>query len=98
VLASFEGAGTVEFTVEGDHPITYTFRLPGTGAQIEEREATSPDAGARGSQEAWIAAFAPERDRTALELTGDSALAVRLLDALAGASARASHSTRVAAA
>jgi hypothetical protein len=38
--------------------------------------------GARG----WIEAFSPQHGREALEISGDRALANRMLDALAGAS------------
>jgi DNA-binding HxlR family transcriptional regulator len=91
--------GTVQFTVEGETRRSYTFTLAETGVQIEEHEASFADASVKGDLPAWIDAFSPERNRGRLELTGDTALAARLLDALTGGvPARAADSAHVAAA
>jgi DNA-binding HxlR family transcriptional regulator len=78
--------GTVQCTVEGDQPRTYTLRLSPSQATIEEHTAEGADASVTGGARGWIEAFSPQHGREALEISGDRALANRMLDALAGAS------------
>ena len=80
--------GVVELTV-GDE-IAYTFTLCGDEVKLEERRAVRPDARVKGTGEAWVLAFAPDRDRSGLEIIGEYELAIVLLDGLAGARDRAS--------
>jgi hypothetical protein len=60
--------------------------LSPTEATIEEHAADGADASVTGGARAWIEAFSPQHGRAGLELSGDRALANRMLDALAGAS------------
>jgi hypothetical protein len=64
---------------------------------VEERSADGADSRVRGTLEAWIKAFSPERDRTGLQRTGEEPLADALLDGLAAAGRRASGRAREAA-
>jgi DNA-binding HxlR family transcriptional regulator len=75
--------GTVQCTVQGEHARTYTLTLSPSGSTIEERAAERPDASVTGGLTAWIDAFSPQSGREGLEVSGDSALATRTLDALA---------------
>lgn len=95
---SSEERGTVQLTVEGERPTTYTVTLSDTGTQLEERPATTPHASVTGNVGAWIDAFSPERERGGLELRGDTSLAGRLLDALAGVAVTRAHNGARAAA
>ncbi|MGZ4197787.1 MAG: winged helix-turn-helix transcriptional regulator [Solirubrobacteraceae bacterium] len=78
--------GTIELSVtgneEGESAPAYTLTLSDGGATIEERSAERPDASISGDQSAWIGAFSPARDRTALSVTGDAELAHHALDGL----------------
>ncbi len=78
--------GTVQCTVEADPPRTYTLTLSRTEATIEEHASGAADALVTGGPHAWIEAFSPQHGRGGLEVSGDRALANRMLDALAGAS------------
>jgi DNA-binding HxlR family transcriptional regulator len=99
LLRSTEGSGTVQFTVEQERPAVYSFTLSEAGLEIAEREAASPEASVRGDVGAWVQAFSPERDQSGLEMSGDRALAGKLLDALAGvAPVPAAHSAQAEAA
>jgi hypothetical protein len=90
--------GTVEFTLhanqEGGVAASYSLTASPHKVTIEEREADNPDARVSGDLAAWVSAFSPQHDRSGLALTGDRALAERLLDGLvavtvaAGAAAR----------
>jgi hypothetical protein len=72
--------------VEADQPRTYTLKLSPTEATIEEHASDGADASVTGGARAWIEAFSPQHGRGGLEISGDRALASRMLDALAGAS------------
>jgi DNA-binding HxlR family transcriptional regulator len=99
LLRSTEASGTVQFTVEQERPAVYSFTLSEAGLEIAEREAASPEASVRGDVGAWVQAFSPERDHSGLEVSGDSALAGKLLSALAGvAPVPAAHSAQAEAA
>jgi DNA-binding HxlR family transcriptional regulator len=86
LLRDSELRGTIQSTVEGNDPHTYTLRLSPSGTTIEERAAESPDASIAGGPSAWIEALSPQRERAGLTVTGDHALANRLLDELSGIS------------
>jgi HxlR-like helix-turn-helix protein len=78
--------GTVEFVVdEPDSRAAYTFTLSEERVTVEERPADGADARVIGTVEEWVKAFSPERDRTALHLTGNLSLADAVLDGLAAA-------------
>ena len=90
--------GTVEFVVdEPDHQAAYTFKLSDDGATVEERRADGPDARVIGTAEDWVKAFSPERDRSALQVSGEPSLVESLLDGLAAAGRRSASSAQQAA-
>jgi hypothetical protein len=64
---------------------------------VEERSADAADSRVRGTLEAWVKAFSPERDRTGLQLGGEQSLAETLLDGLAAVGRRGSAHAREAA-
>lgn len=75
--------GTVEFSVrEGNEVFSYCCSVTTGGVEIVEREARSPDARVTGTAEDWIRALSPQGDRSGLHITGDQALAAKLLAAL----------------
>lgn len=90
---SAEIQGSVEFTVlrsrDGGGAALYSVTASPHGVTIEERESSAPDARVSGDQTAWVAAFSPQHDRSALRLTGDQALAERILDGFVAVSATA---------
>lgn len=82
---------TVELAIS-DTDTRYAIALSDDGVQVREHAGdldTVPDATITGTVEAWIAAFAPTRDRDALSVTGDSHLAGEVLDGLAATTATA---------
>jgi DNA-binding HxlR family transcriptional regulator len=89
--------GTVEFTMHATHEggVAASYSLTASSRQvtIEEREAEGPDARVSGDQAAWVAAFSPQHDRSRLTLSGDRALAERLLDGLVAVSPAAAAGT-----
>jgi hypothetical protein len=83
--------GSVEFVVdEPDGPSMYAFALSDDGVTLVERSADRADARVTGTVEDWVKAFSPERDRSAVHISGDQSLAEALLDGLAAAGGRAS--------
>jgi DNA-binding HxlR family transcriptional regulator len=82
--AKLKGSVTLSVKDNGDL-ITYTIGGAEGRLAVTEREEGRPDARVTGNQEAWINAFSPEHDRRGLEISGDSALAARVLDGLSGA-------------
>jgi DNA-binding HxlR family transcriptional regulator len=97
LLTPAETQGTVEFTMlhtrEGGAAASYSVTASARGVTIEEREADHPEARVSGDEAAWVAAFSPQHDRSGLTLTGDQALAERMLDGFATASAHAAART-----
>jgi DNA-binding HxlR family transcriptional regulator len=90
--------GIVEFGVDGpDGRAAYSFRVLEDSVAVEERSLDGADAGVIGPTSAWVKAFSPERDRSGLELSGDTQLAGALLDWLVAAGRRASDRARYAA-
>src|SRR5436309_1176825 len=75
----------------------YTFTLSEDGVTVEERSADGADSRVRGTVEAWVKSFSPERDRTGLQLGGEQSLAEALLDGLSAQGRRASAGAREAA-
>jgi DNA-binding HxlR family transcriptional regulator len=78
--------GTVEIAVTdsnggGGGLITALEADSGTLSYHEHR-VESPDARIAGSQQAWVEAFGPNRDRHGLSIDGDRAMADALMDAL----------------
>ena len=98
LLAGSAVGGTVECVVDDpDRQSAYSFTLSDDGATVEERSAEGAGTRVRGSTEAWVRAFSPERNRLELEISGDQALAETLLDGLAALGPRASARARAAA-
>ena len=83
-------SGTVELEVSGKDR-TRTYLLSARGGRVAISERSEPDAHAHvgGSEKAWIEAFGPGGSRSGLKISGKSALAESLLDALAPGEARA---------
>jgi DNA-binding HxlR family transcriptional regulator len=90
---SAETQGTVEFTLlhtrEGGAAASYSVTASERTVTIEEQEAGDPNARVSGDLAAWVATFSPQHDRSRLTVTGDQALAERMLDGLVAASASA---------
>jgi hypothetical protein len=85
--------GSVELNVtdgrEGGEPASYALTASTDGVAIQERPAESADARVTGDTAAWIAALSPSQDRGGLQLSGDRALAERMIDGLMAGPARA---------
>jgi hypothetical protein len=79
--------GKVELTVDaskqGGKVVAYALIASGGRVAIEERPEPDADARVTGDQDAWVAAFSPDGDRSGLNLSGDESLAAQLLDGLA---------------
>jgi DNA-binding HxlR family transcriptional regulator len=92
--------GTVELTVHDGKPggeaASYVIDLSGGRAAIDERRETDADARVGGTQAAWIAALSPAGDREGLEISGDRALAERLLDSIGADAQRRAADAAVA--
>ena len=84
LLRSSGLTGTVQFTVTGDRARTYAITLSAGGASVAEQAAERPDASVTGGIAAWTEVFSPQGERRGLEVTGNAALANRLLDELSG--------------
>jgi hypothetical protein len=98
LLSRPPATGTAEFVVDApDRQSAYTFTLAEDGVTVEERSADGADVRVSGTVEEWVKAFAPERDRTGLNLAGDQSLADALLDGLAAVGRRASARAQAAA-
>ena len=93
--------GRVELTVDasqqGGKVAAYAMVVSGGRVSIEEHEKPDADARVAGDQDAWVAAFSPEGDRSGLTLSGDESLAAQLLDGLAVQERRHSRSSTAAA-
>jgi len=75
--------GTVEMQVEdGESTRSYAITLVDGTAEITEQPAEGSDARITGTSSAWVNAFSPQRDRQALQITGDRNLADAVLDGL----------------
>jgi DNA-binding HxlR family transcriptional regulator len=89
--------GTVEFVVTNTSKdrgaLPYLLSISRGMVTLKERADADATAHVTGPEEAWIRAFAPDGSRDGLEITGDQALAIGLLDGLAQ-----SHSAAAAAA
>jgi DNA-binding HxlR family transcriptional regulator len=98
LLDASEREERVDFQVT-DTGTVYSVTLTPEGATLTERAGASADTHVRGSTAAWVAAFSPAQDRTGLEVSGDSALAARVLAALsASATGQAGRARTIAAA
>jgi HxlR-like helix-turn-helix protein len=84
-------SGHLEVEVAGKDRTRHYVLDAGHG-EVAIAERTEPDADAHvtGTDKAWVDAFGPEADRSGLELSGDVALAERLLDGLSAVHARVS--------
>jgi hypothetical protein len=92
--------GTIEFTVTDGRPegeaAIYSFTLSDGRVELAEQPASNPRARVSGDTSAWVRAFSPERDRGALEISGDAGLAELLLGGLALTSAQRNHAANAA--
>lgn len=80
-----ELSGTISLAIEDSGTQTsYTIAGVDGAVSVSEREGGRADAVISGSRSAWISALSPEHDRRGLEISGNSELASRLIDALAG--------------
>ncbi len=79
--------GRIELTVtaaeNGGAAASYLIVVSDDRVSIEEHRASDVDARVSGSKAAWVAAFSPDGDRSALAISGDRAMADLLLDGLA---------------
>jgi DNA-binding HxlR family transcriptional regulator len=99
LLRPDELGGTIGLAIHENGTQTFYALAIGEGEIIvAEREETRPEAQIAGTRTAWISALSPERDRRGLEITGETAIADRLLDALAGTAAAAATTDTAAAA
>jgi DNA-binding HxlR family transcriptional regulator len=93
--------GEVELTVRGGSrdggEATFTVSLRGDHAEVREAPSESADTRIRGDVQAWVRAFSPGADRSALSVDGDHALADAVLGALAVRATGASDRSRSAA-
>jgi len=98
LLAPSSTKSTVEFNVdELEGRSAYTFTISDEGVRVEERQADGPDARVTGTTVDWVRAFSPERDRSALQFTGDRQVAETLLDGLVAVGRRAAGRAQEAA-
>src|SRR5947209_965260 len=70
-------SGTVEFVVENresGEAAAYTFTISDRKVLISEQPAEQAEAHVRGDRVAWINAFSPEGDRSALQVSGSAEL------------------------
>jgi DNA-binding HxlR family transcriptional regulator len=99
LLGPSPSPGRVQFDVvdEMGERASYTFTLSDEGVKVQEQPADGIDARVSGTTAGWVKAFSPERDRSALEIGGDSQLAERLLEGLTAVGRRAAAGAREAA-
>jgi len=80
-------AGDLEFVVtDGNREggsASYTLTLTSDGSSVAEQQADRPVATVTASSSGWIRAFSPMRDMTGLEITGERAVAERVIADLA---------------
>lgn len=84
------GSGDLEFVItDGNREggtASYTLTLASDGSRVAEQQSERPVATVTASSSAWIRAFSPIRDMTGLEITGERAVAERVIADLAPAS------------
>jgi DNA-binding HxlR family transcriptional regulator len=87
--------GEIELTVTDGHrqggPTTYTVILAGDSVGLREQFSSDPAAQVSGDTSAWIQAFAPGTDASALEFSGDRSLADLLFGQLSGTARQDAH-------
>jgi hypothetical protein len=99
LITAHELKGTIGLAVrENGEQTFYTVTAVDGEITVSEREDGRPDAQIAGTASAWVSALSPEQDRRSLEITGDAAVAERLIGALAGAAAGAGTDAPAAAA
>ena len=82
--------GTVELRIaDGPASGVHVLHVEDSAVTYEERSAPEADARIEGPERAWVEAFGLDASRTELEITGDTAIAERLLDFLAAIAVRA---------
>jgi DNA-binding HxlR family transcriptional regulator len=97
LVARSEPERTLEFTIS-DHDAQYTITITGERVTLAERKADAPDARVSASEAGWIAALSPAHNRDGLEISGDTAFAAGVLDALSPTTAEAASAGNRAAA
>ncbi len=87
--------GTVEFSVEdGEERACYAFTVGDGEVQVIESNASAADARVSGNRSAWVNAFSPARDDSALRITGNRDLAEKLISGAARRERRADRRHR----
>jgi hypothetical protein len=82
--------GTVELRItDGPGSGVHVLHVEDSSVAYEERSAPEADARIEGPERAWVEAFGLDASRTELEISGDTAVAERLLDFLAAVAVRA---------
>ena len=82
--------GTVELRIaDGPGSGVHVLHVEDGNVAYEERSAPEADARIEGPERAWVEAFGLDASRTELEISGDAAIAERLLDFLAAVAVRA---------
>ncbi len=92
---SSDVSGTAEFIVSDADQVSggiYAVSVSGGEVTIAERPVEHPAVRIAGPTSAWVAAFAPGRNRSGLTVTGDRDLAEQVLDGLRAEAARVSAS------
>jgi DNA-binding HxlR family transcriptional regulator len=83
-------SGTIVLSVrENGNETPYTITGGPDGVSVAERDDVNADARVTGSPTAWVKSLSPDHDRAGLQMTGDSALASRVLDWVSGGTAGA---------
>jgi DNA-binding HxlR family transcriptional regulator len=89
------GSGEIELTVTDGHreggPTTYTVRLTGDSVELQEQFSADPTTQVTGDTLAWVQAFAPDSDVSALQFSGDRSLADLVIGQLCAAGTQAAH-------
>jgi DNA-binding HxlR family transcriptional regulator len=85
--------GEIECTVTDGHreggPLTMTVRLEQDGGQVAEQPSDGPSVQVTGDTRAWVSAFSPGGDLSALAISGDRTLAEHVIQQLARAESHA---------
>jgi DNA-binding HxlR family transcriptional regulator len=88
LLTTADLTGSISLAIqENGQETSYTVAVTDGEIAVREREDGRTEARIAGTRSAWISALSPEHDRRGLEITGDAALAGRLIDSLAGVQA-----------
>jgi hypothetical protein len=85
LLSASDLTGSISLAIqENGQETSYTVAVADGEIALRERAEGRTEARIAGTRSAWISALSPENDRRGLEISGEAALAGRLIDALAG--------------